>query len=92
MNLMNYLFNLLGPVILLLYLNGKIFRALKRNESLGEDLRRNRGGGVRYVNEQKKKSQLNALFREETLRKKDVRLTRIAIIIVSIFVICNMPR
>jgi hypothetical protein len=44
-------------------------------------LRRSTGGGVQ-----------NALNNEEALRKRDVRLTRIAIFIVGIFITCHLPR
>jgi len=31
-------------------------------------------------------------FREESMRKRDIRLTRIAIAIVGVFMICHLPR
>ena len=43
----------------------------------GNQLRRNAGPGASGA---------------EALRKRDVRLTRIAIVIVAVFITCNLPR
>ena len=73
-NLFNWLVNLIIPTTLLVVLNCLIYRALRKNKFMGEQLRRNGGG------------------QKESLRKRDVRLTRIAIAIVCVFICCHLPR
>ena len=52
-----------------------------RFQARGNILRRTIGGGIE-----------NAANREEQIQKRDIRLTKIAITIVCVFVTCHMPR
>jgi len=72
-NYVNLIFNLIVPTLVLGILNCFIYRALRNNSVLANQLRRTGGGA-------------------EALRKRDVRLTRIAIVIVGIFITCHLPR
>ena len=73
---LNYVVNLAFPILTLCALNYKIYQELRKNLTAEVLLVR------RNQNEQ----------RENALRKRDIRLTRISIIIVVIFMICHIPR
>ena len=68
--------NLVFPILTLCALNYKIYQELRKNLTAEVLLVR------RNQNEQ----------RENALRKRDIRLTRISIIIVIIFMTCHIPR
>ena len=76
LNFVNYVVNLAFPILTLCALNYKIYQELRKNLTAEVLLVR------RNQNEQ----------RENALRKRDIRLTRISIIIVVIFMICHIPR
>ena len=81
MNYLGFLVTQLGPMLVLITLNVMIYRALKRNitpntNSDNGTIRRNVGRSAST----------------DALRKRDIRLTRISIIIVTIFIICHFPR
>ena len=76
LNFVNYVVNLVFPILTLCALNYKIYQELRKNLTAEVLLVR------RNQNEQ----------RENALRKRDIRLTRISIIIVVIFMICHIPR
>ncbi len=74
--------NLIIPVGLLCTLNCLIYRALNRNPTVvaGRELRRNvRGGGGSNAG-------------NEIAEARGVRLTRTAIVIVCVFLVCHVPR
>ena len=76
LNFVNYVVNLAFPILTLCALNYKIYQELRKNLTAEVLLVR------RNQNEQ----------RENALRKRDIRLTRISIIIVVIFMVCHIPR
>ena len=76
LNFVNYIVNFAFPILTLVVLNYQIYKELRKN------LRHEVLLGRRHQNEQKKNA----------LRKRDIRLTRISIIIVVIFMVCHIPR
>ena len=76
LNFVNYIVNFAFPILTLAVLNYQIYKELRKN------LRHEVLLGRRHQNEQKKNA----------LRKRDIRLTRISIIIVVIFMVCQIPR
>ena len=76
LNFVNYIVNFAFPILTLVVLNYQIYKELRKN------LRHDILLGRRHQNEQKKNA----------LRKRDIRLTRISIIIVVIFMVCHIPR
>lgn len=77
-NYVNLIVNLLLPTIMLAVLNCLIYRALQSSmKSHSSD----EGNTLRRTRGS-----------EEALRKRDIRLTRIAIFIVCIFITCHLPR
>ena len=80
MNYCNLVVNYLGPMFVLIILNCLIYKALKRNNSTHSSTRSE--NGIRR----------NVGQSSDALRKRDVRLTRISIIIVIVFILCHFPR
>ena len=76
LNFVNYIVNFAFPILTLVVLNYQIYKELRKN------IRHEVSLGRRHQNEQKKNA----------LRKRDIRLTRISIIIVVTFMVCHIPR
>ena len=82
MNYCNLVVNYLGPMFVLIILNCLIYKALKRNNSTHSSTRSENGIRRNVGHNQS----------SDALRKRDVRLTRISIIIVIVFILCHFPR
>lgn len=96
-NYVNLLMNLIVPTLVLAILNCFIYRALRNNglnnlQAKGSNAGQTNGQGSNRTTEQLRRNAGPGSGGAEALRKRDVRLTRIAIVIVGVFITCHLPR